>query len=100
MRESGLLPSLSRHCLQRFRISHFKEHTMDDMSRPLAVVTGASTGIGLEFARLCAQKDFDLSIAADDPRIEEAARELSETGIECVPVQCDLSTPEGVQEVV
>ena len=72
---------------------------MDTSSRPLAVVTGASTGIGLELARLCAQKNFDLIIAADEPLIETAARELSERGVDCTPVQCDLSTAAGVQKV-
>lgn len=62
----------------------------------LAVVTGASTGIGLELARLCAQQDWDLIIAADEPLIENAARELSATGVTCTPVQCDLATAEGV----
>jgi short-subunit dehydrogenase len=66
----------------------------------LAVVTGASSGIGLELARLCAQQGFDLIIAADEPLIENAARELTATGVNCVPVQCDLATAEGVAELV
>jgi len=45
-------------------------------ARPLAVVTGASTGIGLELAR-CAARDFDLLIVADEPAIHEAANELA-----------------------
>lgn len=65
----------------------------------LAVVTGASTGIGLELARLCAQQHWDLIIAADEPLIENAARELSATGITCTPVQCDLATAEGVAQL-
>jgi short-subunit dehydrogenase len=65
----------------------------------LAVVTGASTGIGLELARLCAQQRWDLIIAADEALIENAARELQEVGINCIPVQCDLATAEGVEEL-
>jgi short-subunit dehydrogenase len=65
----------------------------------LAVVTGASTGIGLELARLCAQQGFDLIIAADEPLIENAARELSQSGVSCTPVQCDLATAEGVEKL-
>jgi short-subunit dehydrogenase len=66
----------------------------------LAVVTGASSGIGLELARLCAQQRWDLIIAADEPLIENAARELSATGISCTPVQCDLATAEGVAQLM
>jgi hypothetical protein len=41
--------------------------------RPLAIVTGASTGIGLELAKCCAKNGFDLLVAADEPAIKEAA---------------------------
>ena len=70
---------------------------MNANHRKLAVVTGASTGIGLELARLCAQQGFDLIIAADEPLIQNAARELSASGVSCTAVQCDLSTPAGVK---
>jgi short-subunit dehydrogenase len=33
----------------------------------LAVVTGASTGIGYELAKVCAENGFDLIIVADEP---------------------------------
>jgi uncharacterized protein len=69
---------------------------MNSTQRQLAVVTGASTGIGLELARLCAHGGFDLIIAADEALIEDAARELSQLGASCTPVQCDLATAEGV----
>jgi short-subunit dehydrogenase len=65
----------------------------------LAVVTGASTGIGLELARLCAKQRWDLIIAADEPLIENAARELSATGVACTAVQCDLASAEGVAKL-
>ncbi len=73
---------------------------MNSVVRPLAVVTGASTGIGLELARLCAENNFDLLIAADEPRIHEAAAELRQRGVECTPVECDLASPEGVAELI
>src|SRR3954468_10334621 len=44
--------------------------------RKFAIVTGASTGIGFELAKLCAVNGFDLLIAADEPEIEEAAEQL------------------------
>jgi short-subunit dehydrogenase len=72
---------------------------MNTSPGPLAVVTGASTGIGLELARLCAQQGWDLIIAADEPLIENAASELSQMGINCLPVQCDLAAEEGVAKL-
>jgi short-subunit dehydrogenase len=73
---------------------------MTTPSRSLAVVTGASTGIGLELARLCAKEQWDLVIAADEPLIHDAAKELTELGVQCTPVECDLSTLEGVERLI
>src|SRR5207248_9690238 len=56
-------------------------------------------GIGLELARICARQSFDLIIAADEPLIGNAARELLESGVECTPVECDLSTADGVLQL-
>ncbi|AWK89469.1 SDR family NAD(P)-dependent oxidoreductase [Azospirillum thermophilum] len=64
--------------------------------RPLAIVTGASSGIGRELARLCVGNGFDLVIAADTPDIEEAARELRASGASVDAVQADLATLDGV----
>jgi short-subunit dehydrogenase len=68
-------------------------------SRQLAVVTGASSGIGLELARLCAQDGYDLIIVADDAAIFDAAEELGYGDASVTPVQCDLSTTQGVEEL-
>ena len=67
--------------------------------RPLAVVTGASTGIGYELARQCAENGFDLLIAADEPGIVEAAQALRQSGGQVESVQVDLATQEGVDEL-
>jgi uncharacterized protein len=68
-------------------------------SRPLAVVTGASSGIGRELAALCARDGFDLIVAADRAGIVDAAAALSETGVEVTPVQADLATLDGVDQL-
>lgn len=44
------------------------------MDRQFAIVTGASTGIGYEFTRICAREGFDLLIAADEAEIESGRR--------------------------
>ena len=65
--------------------------------RPLALVTGASSGIGYELARIAAQEGYDLIVAADDSGIVEAAQAFRSLGnVEALPIQADLSTIEGV----
>jgi short-subunit dehydrogenase len=67
--------------------------------RPLAVVTGASSGIGRELAALCARDGFDLIVAADRAGLVDAAASLRETGVEVTPVQADLATIDGVDQL-
>jgi short-subunit dehydrogenase len=69
---------------------------MGTQSRPLAMVTGASTGIGYELAKLCAANGFDLLIAADEPAIHAAATTLRISGASVESVEADLATLEGV----
>jgi short-subunit dehydrogenase len=69
-------------------------------ARPLAVVTGASSGIGLELAKQCAQDGYDLLIAADSGDIAEAARLLGAHGVTVDAVQADLSTVEGNERLI
>ena len=66
----------------------------------LAVVTGASTGIGYELAKCAAQDGYDLAIAADEPAIQEAARKLREFGVQVEAMQVDLATRDGVHRFV
>ena len=51
-------------------------------SRPLAVVTGASSGIGLELARQFARKGFDLIVNAEDDELSAAADDLRTEGVD------------------
>ena len=69
---------------------------MTTQNRPLALVTGASTGIGYELAQCCAQHGFDLLIVADEPEIEQAAMSLRSFGVEVESVVADLATEAGV----
>ena len=72
---------------------------MAQETRPLALVTGASTGIGYELAKTCAENGFDLVVAADEPKIEDAARDLRKLGATVEAVQADLATLEGVDKL-
>ena len=72
---------------------------MSNSTRPLAIVTGASTGIGRELAKRCAEAGFDLVVAADEPAIHDAAAELRGLGATADAVEADLSTTEGVDKL-
>lgn len=69
-------------------------------SNPLAVVTGASSGIGFELARQCAKNGFDLLIVADEAAIQEAAARLKAEGAEVQAVEANLATTEGVDKLL
>ena len=70
------------------------------MSQPkFAIVTGASTGIGLELAKLAAKDGYDLLVAADTPLVD-ASRELQGLGVEVRNVETDLSTFEGIDRLL
>ena len=75
-----------------------REKNSSTNGRPLAMVTGASTGIGYELAILCAKEGFDLIVVADEPQIEEAAKQFQNYGAEVHAVQADLATREGVDK--
>jgi short-subunit dehydrogenase len=67
--------------------------------RPLAVVTGASSGIGRELAKQFATHGFDLIVAAEDDELAEAAAELRTTGAQVEAVRVDLTTSDGVEQL-
>ncbi|HVI32464.1 SDR family NAD(P)-dependent oxidoreductase [Phenylobacterium sp.] len=73
---------------------------MSEDLRPLAVITGASSGIGYELARLAAEDGHDLIIAADRPEIVEAAQAFRATGVNVEHLQVDLSERDGVDRLV
>jgi short-subunit dehydrogenase len=65
----------------------------------LAIVTGASSGIGFELARLCAEHGYDLVIAADEPEIQEAATALRGLGVQVEALHVDLAQLDGVDRL-
>ncbi|TPL45570.1 SDR family NAD(P)-dependent oxidoreductase [Mesorhizobium sp. B2-4-4] len=66
----------------------------------LAVVTGASSGIGKELAKLCAKDGYNLVVAADEPAIQQAAEALGSHNIAVEAVEADLATVEGVDRLI
>ncbi len=72
---------------------------MSANTRQLAVVTGASAGIGYELAKLCAENGYDLVVAADQPEINKAAEDFRALGAAVDSVEADLATLEGVDRL-
>ena len=64
--------------------------------RPLAAVTGASSGIGYELAAQFAKHGYDLVICAEDAGINTAAKDLERAGARVLAEQRDLRRPEDV----
>jgi short-subunit dehydrogenase len=68
------------------------------MANQVAVVTGASSGIGFNLAKVFAENGFDLIIGAEDERLEAAAREIQGLGVSVKAIQADLATYDGVDK--
>ncbi|MBL1177794.1 SDR family NAD(P)-dependent oxidoreductase [Pantanalinema sp. GBBB05] len=66
-------------------------------NRPLAVVTGASSGIGYELAKQFAQNGFDLVVTATSSEINQVAQACESLGAKVKTVQADLATYDGVE---
>lgn len=77
---------------------------MDNQSKmngasPLAIVTGASSGIGYELAKVFATSGYDLLIASKGEGINAAAKQLRELGHQVEAIQVDLATFDGVEDL-
>lgn len=71
------------------------------MANKLAIVTGASTGIGFELAEIAAEQGYDLIVVADEPLIDAAAADFRVQGTGSVTsVEADLSTIDGVDRLI
>src|SRR5215213_5264916 len=69
------------------------------MATGLAMVTGASSGIGFELAKLFADDGYDVIVAADDDAIQASADKLGSGsgGVGVRAVQVDLRKPDDVE---
>lgn len=69
-------------------------------ARPLAVVTGASSGIGYHLAMLAAQHGYDLVVAADRPLAQAVADFKAAGAQEVHAVETELASRQGVDDLV
>lgn len=73
---------------------------MATTNKQLALVTGASSGIGFELAKQFAQNGFDLLVVAESDAIHNAVRDFEALGAQVQAVQADLASHEGVHKLV
>jgi uncharacterized protein len=67
------------------------------MREKLALVTGASSGIGYFLAKELATRGYDLVVCSAGERLEAAAADFKNSGAEVTAISVDLTTREGVQ---
>ncbi len=72
----------------------------DAAVRPLALVTGASSGIGLELAKQFAEHGFDLIVVAEDDELDAAKLQLQQRGAAVSDIRADLTRRAEVEKVV
>ena len=65
----------------------------------LALVTGASSGIGYELAKELANRGYDLVVASAGDRLTDAVADLRSRGVSVVEVNADLATREGIDKL-
>ena len=74
---------------------------MFDFHGRVAVVTGGTAGLGKGMAIALARQGADIAILARRPdKLEEAAKDIRTLGVKCLPVQCDITDEESVQNAV
>jgi short-subunit dehydrogenase len=69
------------------------------MSNQLALVTGASSGIGLSLAQELANRGYDLVIASAGERLQAATETLKSASTAVMEVQADLATADGIEQL-
>jgi len=65
-----------------------------------ALITGASSGIGLELARIAADDGYDLLLAADMPELEQVAEELRRSDVDVQALRIDLAQLDSIDELI
>ena len=87
------------------RSPEFNSHEMEQSSmkmkenRGFAVVTGASSGIGLELARVFAKNGYDLFVTSEDDRLQQVIPDLEGLGVQVSSVQADLAEYDEVEKL-
>ena len=72
---------------------------MKENSGKFAVITGASSGIGYELARVFGKNGYDLLVTSEDEGLQRAVTELQDLGVNIESVQADLAEYDGVEQL-
>ena len=70
-----------------------------ELNGKLALVTGASSGIGLSLASDLARRGYDLVVCSAGDRLQKTAQQLQIPEVKVVAVQADLATSEGIESL-
>lgn len=72
-----------------------------DLKGNVAVITGASSGLGVQMAKALATQGADIVVLARrKDKLESVAREIEALGVRCLPVQCDITDIEQIKKSV
>jgi NAD(P)-dependent dehydrogenase (short-subunit alcohol dehydrogenase family) len=72
-----------------------------DLKGKVAVITGASSGLGVQFAKALAKQGADIAIVARRvEKLEKVEKEIESLGVKCLSVQCDVSVVEDIKKAV
>jgi gluconate 5-dehydrogenase len=72
-----------------------------DLTGKVALVTGASSGLGVQFAKALANQGADIAITARRmDRLEQVKKEIEEMGVKCLAVKCDVKDSADIGSMV
>lgn len=72
-----------------------------DLIGKVAIVTGASSGLGKQFAKALAEQGADVAILARrTEKLKELAKNIEESGRNCLAVECDVTNEESIKNAV
>ncbi len=72
-----------------------------DLTGKFAIVTGASSGLGRQFALALAREGANIAIVARRvDRLEQVKKEIEALGVQCYTHKCDVTKPEEISQTV